>query len=50
MNKVTIELHRIKGTTAGVSHIRVPFDGPAILDRLVEWSQQSENVRKEPHN
>ncbi len=66
MTKTTIELHRIKGTTAGVSHMGIPFDGPAILDRIVEWSQQSENagrrvyrhvvrscdenVRSEPHN
>ena len=65
MQKTTIELHRIKDTTAGVSHMGVPFDGPAILDRIVEWSQQpentgkrvyrhvvhsqDENVRKEPH-
>ncbi len=66
MTKTTIELHRIKDTTAGVSHMGIPFDGPAILDRIVEWSQQSENagcrvyrhvvysqdegVRAEPHS
>ncbi len=44
MRKSTIELQRIKDTTAGVSHGGVPFDGPAILDRIVEWSQQPENV------
>lgn len=66
MTKTTIELHRIKDTTAGVGHMGVPFDGSAILDRIVEWSQQpenagrrvyrhvvysqDENVRHEPHN
>lgn len=66
MNKTTIELHRIKDTTAGVGHWGVPCDGPAILDRLIEWSQepenvgrkvyrhvvhsQDENVRHEPHS
>ena len=65
MTKTTIELHRIKDTTANVGHSGVPFDGPAILDRIVEWSQQpenagrrvyrhfvysqDENVRHEPH-
>ena len=44
MNKTTIELDRIKETTVGVGHMGVPFDGPAILDRLVEWSQQPENT------
>lgn len=66
MTKTTIELHRVKDTTAGVSHWGVPTDGPAILDRIVEWSQQpentgrrvyrhvvhscDENVREEPHS
>lgn len=66
MNKTTIELDRIKDTTANVGHMGIPFDGPAILDRIVEWSQQpentgcriyrhvvrsqDENVRFEPHN
>lgn len=66
MIKTTIELHRKKDTTANVSHMGVPFDGPAILDQIVEWSQheenagrrvyrhvvysQDENVRHEPHS
>lgn len=46
MDKVTIELHRIKDTTSFVGHGGIPFwqDNEATLNRIVEWSRQPENV------
>lgn len=66
MTKTTIELHRLKDTTAGVGHMGLLFhqDSQSTLDALVEWTRQNseskvyrhilfrveENVRDEPHS
>lgn len=45
MNKTTIELHRIKDTTANVSHRGVPWtDADSTMNIIVEWSQRPENL------
>ena len=46
MKKTTIELHRVKDTTAGVGHWGVPFsqDSSTTLDVLTEWTQSPENA------
>jgi hypothetical protein len=46
MKKTTIELHRIKDTTACVGHTGIPFwqDSASTMDVIVEWSERPENL------